>query len=405
MDTTESVEDLFDVVDTVARLVNGPVAVEDVDFRVLAYSTVPGQPNDEARRAAILNRRTPDRWLRWMEESGFREKLLASEDVVQLEIPWTTFLPRYIQPIRASDQVVGYMWIMQGEEPLAADFARTAKESAALLAPELARRSRLFTDNPGGHVLRQFLGGGLSSARAAELLGVDEATVPVVIVTYDVPADPDVAAADAVVVRSQAVRALAIYARMQLQGCLVGSIDQQIYLLQAAPHLTAGDLDPVLDRPAQHLQHTLGVPIRAAAGAVHSGLTSANVSRREADDTMRVLRSRGSAETGSFTSFRHSIVLHEVIELLRGRHGLIDSIIEPLAEHDRLRATEYVRTLTIYLESFGDVRKAANRLHIHPNTLRYRITRLAEIAELDLANPDLRLALQLVLAVSERPNR
>ncbi|MGP4090253.1 hypothetical protein, partial [Streptomyces sp. KR55] len=54
------VEDLFDIVDAAARLIGGPVVVEDVDFRVLAYSTVAGQPNDEARRSAILNRRTPD---------------------------------------------------------------------------------------------------------------------------------------------------------------------------------------------------------------------------------------------------------------------------------------------------------------------------------------------------------
>lgn len=30
--------DFFDIVDTIARLVGGPVVVEDVDFRVLAYS-------------------------------------------------------------------------------------------------------------------------------------------------------------------------------------------------------------------------------------------------------------------------------------------------------------------------------------------------------------------------------
>ena len=92
-------EDLFDVVDTIARLLGGSVVVEDVDFRVLAYSAVPGQPNDEGRRSAILNRRIAERWLQWLEESGIRERLVKNDELVRLDNPWATSLIRYIQPI------------------------------------------------------------------------------------------------------------------------------------------------------------------------------------------------------------------------------------------------------------------------------------------------------------------
>jgi DNA-binding PucR family transcriptional regulator len=37
-------------------------------------------------------------------------------------------------------------------------------------------------------------------------------------------------------------------------------------------------------------------------------------------------------------------------------------------------------------------------LHVHPNTLRYRMARIAELVDLDLDAPQSRLALRLQLA-------
>jgi hypothetical protein len=400
-----NIEDLFEIVDTVARLVGGPVAVEDADFRVLAYSTVPGQPNDEARREAILSRRTPDRWLRWMDGSGFRERLLASEDPVRLDLPWGTFLPRYIQPVRHAGQVVGFLWLMQGDGPLAADMARTARDAAGVLAAELARRSSGITQNPGGQLLRQLLGGALPPSRVGDALGVDAAAVPTVVIAFDVAAGVGGPAAESVAGRPPVVRALATYADTHLRGALVGSVDQQVYLLQA-DRSVAESVAPGLDNAAEYLARALGRPVRAAAGAVHPGLGGAAASRGEADDTMRVLPN-GSRPVvvGRFEQLRHAVVLHEVATVLRDRPTLTDGLLAPLDRHDAERGTDYVATLAAYLEEFGDVARAAARLHLHPNSMRYRLRRLAEIARFDLADSDLRVALQLVYATrrSARP--
>ena len=112
-------------------------------------------------------------------------------------------------------------------------------------------------------------------------------------------------------------------------------------------------------------------------------------------------RPRGPS-IGYFEQMRHAIVLCEVDELLGGRRDLIERLIEPLASHDHQKGTEYVRTLEVYLESFGDIRTAAARLHIHPNSLRYRVNRLAEMAQFDLADSEVRLAMQLALRARHR---
>jgi len=393
-------EDLFDVVDTIARLLGGSVVVEDVDFRVLAYSAVPGQPNDEGRRSAILNRRIAERWLHWLEESGIRERLVKSDELVRLDNPWATSLIRYIQPIRASDQLVGYLWLYF-ETELDADAPRTILEFAHLLGPELARRSPTLTENPGGHVLRQFLAGGLSASHAASILGVDEHS-NIVVIAVDV--DVEATKSDAVIIQSRAVRALALYTQMHLASSLVGTVDQQIYLLHASPRLKP-DVAAIMRAISKHLTRAVQKKVRAAAGGIHQGLAEAEISRNEADLTLRVLRTKNDWERdGLFASMRHDIVLNEIVDVLRARPILVRGLLDRLITHDRQYNTDYVTTLRVYINSFGDMRAAAQSLNLHPNSLRYRVKRLTEIGGLDLDDPKLRLALQLLLEMAPEPS-
>jgi hypothetical protein len=393
-------EDLFDVVDTIARLLGGSVVVEDVDFRVLAYSAVPGQPNDEGRRSAILNRRIAERWLQWLEESGIRERLVKSDELVRLDNPWATSLIRYIQPIRASDQLVGYLWLYF-ETELDADAPRTILEFAHLLGPELARRSPTLTENPGGHVLRQFLAGGLSASHAASILGVDEHS-NIVVIAVDV--DVEATKSDAVIIQSRAVRALALYTQMHLASSLVGTVDQQIYLLHASPRLKP-DVAAIMRAISKHLTRAVQTKVRAAAGGIHQGLAEAEISRNEADLTLRVLRTKNDWERdGLFASMRHDIVLNEIVDVLRARPILVRGLLDRLITHDRQYNTDYVTTLRVYINSFGDMRAAAQSLNLHPNSLRYRVKRVTEIGGLDLDDPKLRLALQLLLEMAPEPS-
>jgi PucR C-terminal helix-turn-helix domain/GGDEF-like domain len=393
-------EDLFDAVDTIARLLGGSVVVEDVDFRVLAYSAVPGQPNDEGRRSAILNRRIAERWLQWLEESGIRERLVKSDELVRLDNPWATSLIRYIQPIRASDQLVGYLWLYF-ETELDADAPRTILEFAHLLGPELARRSPTLTENPGGHVLRQFLAGGLSASHAASILGVDEHS-NIVVIAVDV--DVEATKSDAVIIQSRAVRALALYTQMHLASSLVGTVDQQIYLLHASPRLKP-DVAAIMRAISKHLTRAVQTKVRAAAGGIHQGLAEAEISRNEADLTLRVLRTKNDWERdGLFASMRHDIVLNEIVDVLRARPILVRGLLDRLITHDRQYNTDYVTTLRVYINSFGDMRAAAQSLNLHPNSLRYRVKRLTEIGGLDLDDPKLRLALQLLLEMAPEPS-
>jgi DNA-binding PucR family transcriptional regulator len=61
------------------------------------------------------------------------------------------------------------------------------------------------------------------------------------------------------------------------------------------------------------------------------------------------------------------------------------------------RAGALVATLSAYLDCFGDVRAAAEKLGVHPNTFRYRLRRLQQQVGLNLSDPAERLVAALQL--------
>lgn len=68
-----------------------------------------------------------------------------------------------------------------------------------------------------------------------------------------------------------------------------------------------------------------------------------------------------------------------------------------LLEHDA-RGGDLVATLAAWCRSGFDVPTTAAELHLHPNTLRYRLRRAREISGIDDTQPRQRLVLQLLLA-------
>lgn len=94
-----------------------------------------------------------------------------------------------------------------------------------------------------------------------------------------------------------------------------------------------------------------------------------------------------------------------VAELLLARSPRLAGLarqraLGPLEQYAERRGTDLIDTLAAFLDSDLDRRSAAERLHVHPNTLDYRLRRVAELTGLDLGRAgDLTLA---TLALKQR---
>lgn len=68
-----------------------------------------------------------------------------------------------------------------------------------------------------------------------------------------------------------------------------------------------------------------------------------------------------------------------------------------LISYDDNKNAELVETLEAFFECHGNLSQTATRLHIHRNTLTYRLEQIASITQLDLNDPDARFSLQFAL--------
>ncbi len=78
----------------------------------------------------------------------------------------------------------------------------------------------------------------------------------------------------------------------------------------------------------------------------------------------------------------HGLLLAAVPDELR--RAFRTRVLGPLLEHDRRHRTDLMSTLEAYLDCSGSWSQCAARLHVHVNTLRYRIERIEELTGKDL---------------------
>ena len=71
--------------------------------------------------------------------------------------------------------------------------------------------------------------------------------------------------------------------------------------------------------------------------------------------------------------------------------------IKPLIEYDKINNSELIKTLKAYFEFDGNMKKIAENMYMHYNTIIYRVQQISDITGLDLENGDSRLNLEIAL--------
>jgi sugar diacid utilization regulator len=76
-------------------------------------------------------------------------------------------------------------------------------------------------------------------------------------------------------------------------------------------------------------------------------------------------------------------------------------VLGALSAHEAQHRSGLLRTLAVYLRENGSLQRAARELHVHPNTVTYRLSRVESITGLDLDRYQDRLMAQVALEIAE----
>ena len=147
------------------------------------------------------------------------------------------------------------------------------------------------------------------------------------------------------------------------------------------------------------LHRELGLTLRAVVAAPLAGLAGAAAARVDMDRVFdSAARHPGAIEQITSLDEAHTtVLLDEIVSQVAERPRLVDPRVRQLRAQDPMLAD----TLRAYLDGFGDVAAVAQHLHVHPNTVRYRVRRIEKLTSTSLEDPDVRLVLALGLRATE----
>lgn len=394
--------DLFAVANAVAALLDAPITIEDRSSRVLAFSGRQDEA-DSSRVETILGRQVPERFSRLLSERGVFRELHRSDQPVYIyplpNDPDGLTMPRVAVAVRAGDQFLGSIWAAV-HGPLSDKRAEAMLEAAKLVALHLMRvragadvRRRLRTD-----LLSSVLEGGAGAHEALERLGL--AGQPLVVLAVAVRDS----VTDGAVVAQELERlgdALAIHLGAVQSRAAAAQVGAVVYGLVPVPAAT-DDGEHRVVRIATDFLHRVGdrmCPI-VGIGPVARDLADIVHGRDCADRALRVLRERRSgSRIARLADVQVEALILEMRDLATARGDRPSDSLARLIRYDGLHQSNLLETLQAWLDFFGDVTAAAETLHVHPNTFRYRLRRAVDVGALDLDDPDVRFGIQLQLRV------
>ena len=383
--------DLFALADALASVISAPITIEDRLSRVIAYSR--GQADaDAARTETIVGRKVPDRLVKRLETDGVFKQLEQARGTVWVDSLEGDILPRLAVAVKAGPQLLGYVWAACHEKPSTEDIE--AFERASQMAALHLLRHRAGADMERqieADLLAAALSGGGNSPNALARLGFANKSFAIVATGCSSALEPAVL----MQLRDVLAAELGVF---RIQG-RVAAVAESVYALVETSDNSLHAVERAARGYVERIKDVLGIDVVVGISNVAAGAADLVRARNEAEVCLDVHRRGATSDpVARIDGVRAQALLLRLGELAGEERDAFIRPLAPLRKSDREKGTALIESLTIYLEEFGDVAKASDRLQVHPNTLRYRLRRIEELTEIDLTDANERLSLVVTLA-------
>jgi purine catabolism regulator len=306
-------------------------------------------------------------------------------------------LSRLITPIVVKNVARGYLSLIGVAEELDALDQLVAEQGAEACALEMAKAKAVsqVTKQLRGEFVDAMLAGRVSAKETeqwAKQLGHDVAAPHVAIVfAWDGSHQPSLRRLETVIngeINLGRVPALLRVEQSANRAGLFVALEPSSSIKPARDVATA-----IYSRAtAEHPKATL----RCGMGRVANNLGEWRTSYREAGQALDMatqLDERQPIYFGDLSVYRLLFKMAEHPDLI----SFCNETLGALTKYDTEQHSNLLQTLEAFFEHHGNLSQTAEALYIHRNTLQYRLERIAEIAAIDLENPETRLALQLAI--------
>ncbi|WP_426976956.1 PucR family transcriptional regulator [Pseudarthrobacter sp. O4] len=399
--------DLYAFANAAASITSGAASIVDPLGRVLGYSTLPGQPVDELRRVTTLS-------LQEIKPPAFDTdfKIVYASAGAVLIPSRDEEMDRLALAVRAGGELLGSIWIIDPGE----DKREAALDALDRMAPLAglhmlhARSAADFGERRNGDLIRTLMDDTAHASFAAAQLGLDAAH-GLAVAAFSI-VRPETWTLESVREIQRLLHLVTTVCNIQFNTSHSALIDSVVYALLPCEGTTPRAVHRRVVQEIGAYAHTISsYPLFAAVGGIAPRVEDLPESRSEALQTLQYLLRRHTATPGSnggqspaaglFEDYRIPLNLLKIGAFIADT-GLSDlDDITKIQAHDAEQQTDYLDTLRAYLASNGNISTMAARLHVHNNTVRYRVARLTKDFDLDLDDPQKRLWLWLRLTTMD----
>jgi hypothetical protein len=391
------VGDLFGLANAVASLAAGAVSLVDATGQVVGYSTHSEQPIDDVRRRTTLM---------LQEETALAldadyRAVLASDRPMHFpatDAAGTGEYGRVAIAVRAAGEFLGTVWVVQIDASSAPRTEQLLGEIAPIVAEHLlqARERAADDDRRASELLRTLVedeGNARSAASQLLVSPADGCTV----VCFRLDTADEVAMIRGLHRLRMLVKSLTSTAFLTAHSATIGP--QVATLITGTSAERVGAFAASVARTDPAVVAGIGTPVRTAVGIGRSY-------REAVESAILLLSSPAHATTGAvvriatFEEVRDRLAIRRAGDVIGTLDAVVGDAASRVLDHDRRHGTELAVTVLTYLNLQGSVRLSASALHVHQNTVRYRLDVVRREVGIDLDDAATRLWLWLRLATS-----
>ncbi|AZR72674.1 hypothetical protein BBF96_04280 [Anoxybacter fermentans] len=392
---------LEEIARTLARLVQNPVAILNQNFEVQALDLM-GQMEKE--NLFEVDQRNPvlqlkERFLPGKKKVGrFKETLIQvnNREIRQMSIP-----------ILVGQDNYGYIFVWEIVRKLEAIDLISIERAVTVAAMEILNQQSIFEVERRyqNDLLYDLLNGRfesedvmLSRAKAMhwDLKG------PFCVIIFELIKDSNANSNSRKkhMIWNRIVQGVKQICENKKEEVIFGEWGTRLILLHSIPD-KQDDLDNYLGKTIDEVKQLIEQyqqKYYIGVSSLSKGLFSLKQSYREAKESIRVAK---------ITNCYGKVLYYEKLGVYRLLHKIDAKVLEnflhdilgPLIRYDQENNTELVKTLDCYFKNNANLKRLADELYVHYNTILYRMERIQTILGVDLSDRDTRLNLEIALKI------
>ncbi|MBL3648322.1 MULTISPECIES: helix-turn-helix domain-containing protein [unclassified Bacillus (in: firmicutes)] len=390
-----SFDRLEDVADHISDVLRCPITIEDVNHKLLAYSTH-SDCTDPARTSTIIGRRVPEKVINKLWKDGTIPALLKTDQPIRVkQIDDVGLSNRVAISIWKNSQVLGFIWALEIQKTLSDDDLMTLQMAAKAVRNKLLklqirktkneeRSQEFFWKMLTGHIHQEH-----DMADGFHKLGMvapSEFSVMIIRINSEL---------------TEKIEQQLQYLQETTQQVhvLLTTVDSNELIILTAPKTEHPfqDLKQFALSTQKQLKERYKIEgASIAIGGIYNSISFVSRSYLEALSVLKA-KERFAEETQHFFSFSELGIYQylDVLDEKRKQTGYFNYSLSKLEQYDRNHQSNMVETLERFIEADSNVNTAAKVLNIHVNTLNYRLKRISQIAEIDLKNVNQKFTIYL----------